>query len=73
MTSSASSVLVTEHHQAIMAHADWRIIDLGPGIGHDGGRIVFTGTPTRMVAERTTLTGRYLARYVEEGNDGTPE
>ncbi|WP_155885603.1 MULTISPECIES: hypothetical protein [Actinomyces] len=47
MTSSASSVLVTEHHQAIMAHADWRIIDLGPGIGHDGGRIVSTGTPTR--------------------------
>ena len=55
-----------------MAHADW-IIDLGPGAGHDGGHVVFTGTPTRMVAERTTLTGRYLARYVEEGNDDTPE
>ena len=66
------SVVVIEHHEAVMAHADW-IIDLGPGAGHDGGHVVFTGTPTRMVAERTTLTGRYLARYVEEGNDGTPE
>ena len=66
------SVVVIEHHQAVMAHADW-IIDLGPGAGHDGGHVVFTGTPTRMVAERTTLTGRYLARYVEEGNDDTPE
>ena len=66
------SVVVIEHHEAVMAHADW-IIDLGPGAGHDGGHVVFTGTPTRMVAERTTLTRRYLARYVEEGNDGTPE
>ena len=66
------SVVVIEHHEAVMAHADW-IIDLGPGAGHDGGHVVFTGTPTRMVAERTTLTGRYLARYVEEGNDDTPE
>ena len=66
------SVVVIEHHEAVLAHADW-IIDLGPGAGHDGGHVVFTGTPTRMVAERTTLTGRYLARYVEEGNDGTPE
>ena len=66
------SVVVIEHHEAVMAHADW-IIDLGPGAGHDGGHVVFTGTPTRMVAERTTLTGRCLARYVEEGNDGTPE
>ena len=66
------SVVVIEHHEAVMAHADW-IIDLGPGAGHDGGHVVFTGTPTQMVAERTTLTGRCLARYVEEGNDGTPE
>ena len=66
------SVVVIEHPEAVRAHADW-IIDLGPGAGHDGGHVVFTGTPTRMVAERTTLTGRYLARYVEEGNDDTPE
>lgn len=65
---SGRSVVVIEHHQAVMANADW-IIDLGPGAGYDGGRIVFTGTPAQMVADRTTLTGRYLAQYVEEGNE----
>ena len=62
------TVVVIEHHQAVMAHADW-ILDLGPGAGHDGGRVVFTGTPKQMVAERRTLTGQYLARYVEQADD----
>ncbi len=57
------SVIVVEHHQAVMAHADW-IVDLGPGAGHDGGRIVFEGTPAELVAARTTLTGQHLAAYV---------
>ncbi len=57
------SVIVIEHHQAVMAHADW-IIDLGPGAGHDGGRIVFEGTPADLVADRCTLTGQHLADYV---------
>lgn len=57
------SVLVIEDHQAVMAHADW-IIDLGPGAGHDGGRVVFEGAPADLVADRSTLTGRYLAEYV---------
>ncbi|CAN5865788.1 excinuclease ABC subunit UvrA [soil metagenome] len=57
------SVIVIEHHQAVMAHADW-IIDLGPGAGHDGGRIVFAGTPAGLVAARSTLTGEHLAAYV---------
>jgi excinuclease UvrABC ATPase subunit len=57
------SVLVIEHHQAVMAHADW-IIDLGPGAGHDGGRVVFEGTPADLVAGRSTLTGQHLADYV---------
>ncbi|QYJ05086.1 excinuclease ABC subunit UvrA [Nocardioides panacisoli] len=57
------SVVVIEHHQAVMAHADW-IIDLGPGAGHDGGTVVFEGTPTDLVADRSTLTGEHLARYV---------
>ena len=57
------SVIVIEHHQAVMAHADW-IIDLGPGAGHDGGRIVFEGTPADLVAARSTLTGEHLATYV---------
>ncbi|MGA8679835.1 MAG: hypothetical protein WB592_05100, partial [Acidimicrobiales bacterium] len=52
-----------EHHQAVMAHADW-IIDLGPGAGHEGGRIVFEGTPADLVAARSTLTGEHLAAYV---------
>lgn len=60
---SGRSVIVIEHHQAVMAHADW-IIDLGPGAGHDGGRIVFEGTPTDLVTARTTLTGQHLADYV---------
>ncbi|GAA4126400.1 excinuclease ABC subunit UvrA [Nocardioides fonticola] len=57
------SVIVIEHHQAVMAHADW-IIDLGPGAGHDGGRIVFEGTPSALVADGTTLTARHLAAYI---------
>ncbi|PPJ30106.1 daunorubicin resistance protein DrrC [Nocardia nova] len=60
---SGKSVIVIEHHQAVMAHADW-IIDLGPGAGHDGGRIVFEGTPSDLVADRSTLTGEHLAAYV---------
>ncbi|MFL5760960.1 MAG: ATP-binding cassette domain-containing protein [Thermomicrobiales bacterium] len=60
---AGKSVIVIEHHQAVMAHADW-IIDLGPGAGHDGGRIVFEGTPTDLVAARSTLTGKHLAAYV---------
>ncbi|MCW2695623.1 MAG: uvrA [Modestobacter sp.] len=63
LVDSGKSVLVIEHHQAVMAHADW-IIDLGPGPGHDGGRIVFEGTPTDLVAGRSTLTGQHLAAYV---------
>ncbi|HET9173117.1 MAG TPA: excinuclease ABC subunit UvrA [Actinospica sp.] len=60
---SGKSVIVIEHHQAVMAHADW-IIDLGPGAGHDGGRVVFEGTPADLVAKRSTLTGEHLAAYV---------
>ena len=60
---SGKSVIIIEHHQAVMAHADW-IIDLGPGAGHDGGRIVFEGTPADLVAARSTLTGEHLAAYV---------
>jgi excinuclease UvrABC ATPase subunit len=63
LVDSGKSVIVIEHHQAVMAHADW-IIDLGPGAGHDGGRIVFEGTPADLVAGRSTLTGEHLAGYV---------
>jgi excinuclease UvrABC ATPase subunit len=63
LVDSGRSVIVIEHHQAVMAHADW-IIDLGPGAGHDGGRIVFEGTPADLVAARSTLTGEHLAAYV---------
>ncbi|WP_446750825.1 ATP-binding cassette domain-containing protein [Streptomyces sp. G7(2002)] len=63
LVDSGKSVIVVEHHPAVMAHADW-IIDLGPGAGHDGGRIVFEGTPTDLVATRSTLTGEHLAAYV---------
>jgi excinuclease UvrABC ATPase subunit len=63
LVDAGKSVIVIEHHQAVMAHADW-IIDLGPGAGHDGGRIVFEGTPTDLVASRATLTGQHLADYV---------
>jgi excinuclease UvrABC ATPase subunit len=63
LVDSGKSVIVIEHHQAVMAHADW-IIDLGPGAGHDGGRIVFEGTPADLVADRSSLTGEHLAAYV---------
>jgi excinuclease ABC A subunit len=63
LVDSGKSVIVIEHHQAVMAHADW-IIDLGPGAGHEGGRIVFQGTPADLVAARSTLTGKHLAAYV---------
>ncbi|GAA2758522.1 ATP-binding cassette domain-containing protein [Actinopolymorpha rutila] len=63
LVDAGKSVVVIEHHQAVMAHADW-IIDLGPGAGHDGGRVVFEGTPADLVAARSTLTGEHLAAYV---------
>jgi len=63
LVDSGTSVIVVEHHQAVMAHADW-IIDLGPGAGHEGGRVVFEGTPAALVAARSTLTGHHLAAYV---------
>ncbi|WBO65446.1 excinuclease ABC subunit UvrA [Streptomyces camelliae] len=63
LVDSGKSVIVVEHHQAVMAHADW-IIDLGPGAGHDGGRVVFEGTPAELVAAKSTLTGEHLAEYV---------
>ena len=63
LVDSGKSVIVIEHHQAVMAHADW-IIDLGPGAGHDGGRVVFEGTPAALIADPSTLTGQHLADYV---------
>lgn len=63
LVDAGKSVIVIEHHQAVMAHADW-IIDLGPGAGHDGGTVVFEGTPAELVAARSTLTGQHLAEYV---------
>ena len=63
LVDSGKSVIIIEHHQAVMAHADW-IIDLGPGAGHDGGRVVFEGTPADLVTARSTLTGEHLAAYV---------
>ncbi len=63
LVDSGRSVLVIEHHQAVMAHGDW-IIDLGSGAGHDGGRVVFKGNPADLVAARATLTGEHLAAYV---------
>ena len=63
LVDSGKSVIVIEHHQAVMAHADW-IIDLGPGAGHDGGLVVFEGTPADLIADRSTLTGEHLAAYV---------
>ncbi|MDQ6895454.1 MAG: excinuclease ABC subunit UvrA [Actinomycetota bacterium] len=66
LVDSGRSVIVIEHHQAVMAHADW-IVDLGPGAGHDGGRIVFEGTPAELVADASTLTGQHLAAYVAGG------
>jgi excinuclease UvrABC ATPase subunit len=69
LVDSGKSVIVIEHHQAVMAHADW-IIDLGPGAGHDGGRIVFEGTPATLVAARSTVTGEHLAAFVGRGPKG---
>ncbi|MEN2741034.1 excinuclease ABC subunit UvrA [Microbacterium sp. X-17] len=63
LVDAGKSVIVIEHHQAVMAHADW-IVDLGPGAGHDGGTVVFEGTPAALVAARATLTGQHLADYV---------
>jgi excinuclease UvrABC ATPase subunit len=63
LVENGKSVIVIEHHQAVMAHADW-IIDLGPGAGHDGGRIVFEGTPADLIAARSTLTAEHLSTYV---------
>ena len=63
LVDSGKSVIVIEHHQAVMAHADW-IIDLGPGAGHDGGRVVFEGTPAALIAAKSTLTGQHLSAYV---------
>jgi excinuclease UvrABC ATPase subunit len=64
LVDAGKSVIVIEHHQAVMAHADW-IIDLGPGAGHDGGRVVFEGTPSELVKAKSTLTGQHLAAFVE--------
>src|SRR3712207_2240057 len=66
LVDGGKSVVVIEHHQAVMAHADW-IIDLGPGAGNDGGRVVFEGTPADLVARRATLTGEHLAEFVGAG------
>ncbi|MFT4156671.1 MAG: excinuclease ABC subunit UvrA [Microbacterium sp.] len=63
LVDSGKTVIVIEHHQAVMAHADW-LIDIGPGAGHDGGRVVFEGTPAQLVASRSTVTGEHLAEYV---------
>ena len=63
LVDAGNTVIVIEHHQAVMAHADW-LIDLGPGAGHDGGRVVFTGTPADLVAHGDTLTARHLREYV---------
>jgi excinuclease UvrABC ATPase subunit len=64
---SGNSLVVTEHHQAVMAHADW-IIDLGPGAGHDGGRVVFEGTPATWWPCASTLTGEHLAAFIGVSN-----
>ncbi len=64
LVEAGRSVVVIEHHQAVMAHADW-IIDLGPGAGHDGGRVVFEGALADLVASRATLTGQHLADYLD--------
>ena len=69
LVDSGKSVIVIEHHQAVMAHGDW-IIDLGPGAGHEGGRIVFEGTPAGLVAAKSTLTGEHLAAFIGGGAKG---
>jgi excinuclease UvrABC ATPase subunit len=71
LVDAGKSVIVIEHHLSVMAHADW-IIDLGPGAGHDGGRIVFQGPPSELVAARATLTGEHLAAFVGPGTKGAP-
>ncbi len=71
LVDAGKSVIVIEHHQAVMAHADW-IIDLGPGAGHEGGSVVFEGTPAALVAGRSTLTARHLADFVGAAPDATP-
>jgi excinuclease UvrABC ATPase subunit len=63
LVDAGKSVVVIEHNQAVMAHADW-LVDLGPGAGHEGGRVVFEGTPADLVAARSTLTGVHLADYL---------
>ncbi|MFB8190543.1 ATP-binding cassette domain-containing protein [Microbacterium sp. NPDC055988] len=63
LVDSGKTVIVIEHHQAVMAHADW-IIDIGPGAGHDGGKVVFEGTPSDLVSQKSTVTGEHLAEYV---------
>jgi excinuclease UvrABC ATPase subunit len=63
LVDAGRTVVVIEHHLAVMAHADW-IVDLGPGAGHDGGRVVFTGTPADLAASASTLTGQHLAAWV---------
>lgn len=69
LVDAGKSVIVIEHNQAVMAHADW-IIDLGPGAGHDGGKIVFQGTPAELVAKKSTLTGKHLAALIGQGESG---
>jgi len=71
LVDAGNTVVVIEHHQAVMAHADW-IVDLGPGGGHDGGRVVFTGTPARLVRDGGTRTAEHLRRYVGELGPGAP-
>ena len=71
LVDAGKSVIVIEHHQAVMAHADW-IIDLGPGAGHDGGKVVFQGTPADLVADRLTLTGEHLAAFVGGDRKAAP-
>jgi excinuclease UvrABC ATPase subunit len=66
LVDDGNTVVVIEHHQAVMAHADW-LIDLGPGAGHDGGRVVFTGTPADLVATGDSLTAQHLRAYLQEG------
>jgi excinuclease UvrABC ATPase subunit len=63
LVDAGKSVIVIEHHQAVMAHADW-IVDIGPGAGQQGGKVVFEGTPTELVTAKSTLTGEHLAEYV---------
>jgi excinuclease UvrABC ATPase subunit len=66
LVDDGNTVIVIEHHQAVMAHADW-LVDLGPGAGHDGGQVVFTGTPADLVAHGDSLTARHLRAYLQGG------